>query len=136
MLDAGGGGGAPAATDWASTMESFARSTASFAAGAAAGKIAVSQTGGDALLQAVRTMMQWVDDNSGDLNMLAQQPALGGSRGAEVMKPYVANVAMDGQGFIPMLKKFRESLDQTEQGILDAMKNYQAMDQDGSARLT
>lgn len=133
IADGGGGGLAPMNP---SIVESIGKSFDGFAGGAAAGKIAVSETGGDALLQAVRNMMQFVDDNAGDLNMLAQRPQLGSSQGAEVMKPYVASVATDGQGFIPMLKKFRESLDKAEQGIIDAMKNYRAMDQDGGKRLT
>jgi hypothetical protein len=50
------------------------------------------------------------------------------------MKPYVAQVATDDQGFLPMLMKLRESLEDAEQGITDAMRNYQAMDERGVGR--
>jgi hypothetical protein len=60
---------------------------------------------------------------------------LGSSNAALAMKPYMAQVATDGQGFLTMLMKFRESLNKAEQGIKDAMKNYHATDQGGAARL-
>jgi hypothetical protein len=129
----GGGGGGPLD---ASMVKSIGVAFDGFAGGAKAGKIAINETGGDALLAAIHNMMEWVDGNMGDLNMLAQEPRLGGSNGANTMKPYVVNVATDDQGFMPMLKKFRESLDKAEQGILDAMNNYKTMDVDGAGRLT
>jgi hypothetical protein len=43
-------------------------------------------------------------------------------------------VAEDDQGFMPTLTKFRESLETAEQGIKDAMRNYQAMDESGASR--
>lgn len=134
MQIADGGGGAPS-TGWMDSMQSFMKSADAIAGGAAAGKIAISETGGEALRQAVGNMAKWVDDNANDLERLADEPQLGSSQGAVVMKPYVASVASDDQGFIPMLMKFRESLEKIDQGIIDAMKNYRIMDQDGSGRL-
>jgi hypothetical protein len=50
------------------------------------------------------------------------------------MKRHMSQVATDDQGFLPMLMKFRESLTSAEQGINDAMRNYQSMDQRGASR--
>ena len=105
-----------------------------FAQGAASGSFAISETGGKALLQAIRNMKDWVDENRGDVSELSIQPKLGESHGAKVMSPFVAKVASDDQGFVPMLMKLRESLEDAEKGINDAMKNYQAMDQRGVGR--
>lgn len=128
MLVADGGGG--------SFFDSIGKSMDMFAGGAASGQFAVNETGGKALLQAIRNMKDWVDENQADLQRLSVQPKLGGSNGASAMKPYMANVASDNQGFLTMLLKFRESLDKAEQGINDAMKNYQATDGGGQSRFS
>lgn len=106
----------------------IAKSAASFAKAAAEGSFAVSESGGQALLEAIREMRDWIDDQGLRLNLLQQEPPLGGSHGAQTIKPYVQQVAGDQQGFITMLQAFRESLDQAEQGINTAMGNYQTMD--------
>ncbi|HEV8559493.1 MAG TPA: hypothetical protein VGR06_24390 [Actinophytocola sp.] len=128
-IAAGAIGGAVAGAA-AAIGESFAV----FAKGAASGSFAISETGGKALLQAIRNLKDWVDENQHDVQRLGMEPQLGTSHGANVMKPHVANVATDGQGFMPMLTKLRESLEDAEQGIKDAMANYQAMDQRGAGR--
>lgn len=110
------------------------KSMKDFASTAAAGGFAVNETGGQALLKAIRDMAEWVDNNVRDLRSLVREVPLGGSQGAETMKPHVAQVASDGDGFLPMLVKFRESLVSAEQGITDAMRNYQGMDQRGAGR--
>src|SRR2546430_1182459 len=125
MLVADGGGGGT------SLFDSIGKSMEMFAGGAASGQFAVNETGGKALLQAIRNMKDWVDENQADLQRLSVQPELGGSNGASAMKPYMASVASDSQGFLTMLMKFRESLDKAEQGINDAMKNYQSTDHSG-----
>lgn len=113
-----------------------AQGAANFAKAAADGSFSVSETGGRALLEAIREMKDWIDSKSVDLNTLAQQPPLGGSHGAEAVKPYSTDVATDQQGFITMLGAFRESLDQAEQGINDAMNNYHQMDTGIASRYT
>ncbi len=106
-----------------------------FAVSAASGEFAINpDTGGDALLKAIRDMKDWVDERRAHLNLLTNQPPLGTSHGANTMKPYVAEVATDSQGFIPMLLKFRESLDDAEKGISDAIDNYRELDQRGVTR--
>jgi hypothetical protein len=69
-----------------------------------------------------------------DLETGSYQPPPGTSHGANVMTKVEAAVAEDNQGFMPMLLKFRESLDAAEQGINDAMRNYTAMDERGAGR--
>jgi hypothetical protein len=116
MLDAGGGGGA-----MASSMISFKQA-------AADGSFSVNETGGKALLTAIREMAKWVDDNIMHLGTLGRELPLGSSKGADLMKPYVQQVATDDQGFIPQLKEFRKSLADAEEGVLAAMKNYKNTD--------
>ncbi|MCT2585924.1 hypothetical protein [Actinophytocola gossypii] len=107
---------------------SIVGSAKSFANLASTGGFAVNETGGQALLAAIREMRDWIDAQGYGLNMLAQQPPLGSSHGAETMKPYVADVASDKQGFITMLQEFRTSLDDAERGIQAAMASYQETD--------
>lgn len=97
---------------------------------AAEGSFAVSETGGQALLVAIREMAEWVDGNLADLGTLSRTPELGSSHGAEAMKPYVREVATDKEGFLTMLREFRASLVDAEAGVLDAMKNYRTTESD------
>jgi hypothetical protein len=105
-------------------MAAVAASMQGLKAAAADGSFAVNETGGKALLVAIREMARWVDDNLADLGTLAQQPALGSSHGAEAMKPYVTEVATDQRGFLTMLQEFRASLVDAEAGVIGAMDNY------------
>ena len=114
----------------------IAQGAASFAKAAADGSFAVSETGGQALLEAIHEMRTWIDGQDNNLLFLAQQPQLGGSHGAQALKPYVQQVAQDNQGFVTMLRAFYNSLDQAEQGIKDAMKNYHHMDTGIAKNLT
>jgi len=125
IADGGGGGGD-------SPFEAIGKSMDMFAGAAASGGFAINETGGKALLQAIQGLKDWIDLNRTDLQELAVQRKLGNSNAALTMKPYMVQVASDGQGFLTMLMKFRESLVKAEQGINDAMKNYHATDQ-GSA---
>lgn len=119
MLDVGGGGG----------MAAFSASMANFKDQAAAGSFAVNEAGGQALLKAIRDMAAWVDGKTFELRLLARQQPLGTSNGATLMKPYLVDVATDDKGFVTQLKAFRDSLADAEQGILDAMKNYNTTEQ-------
>jgi hypothetical protein len=118
----------------AADFGAIGRSMGRLARAAASGSFAVSPTGGQALLNAIRDMRDWVDDRRGALEQLTHELPLGTSQGADAMKPHVSQVATDGAGFLPMLMKFRESLTSAEQGINDAMRNYQSMDQHGASR--
>jgi hypothetical protein len=99
-----------------------------FLGSSTSGSFAVNDTGGAALLTAIREMARWVDDNAGALRVLAQQPPLGTSVGANAMKPHVESVATDQEGFLTMLMEFRRSLTDAEQGVLNAMANYREQD--------
>jgi hypothetical protein len=116
MLDAIGGG-------------AMAASMVSFKEAAADGSFTINETGGKALLTAIQEMAKWVDDNLADLSTLARSQPLGSSKGAELMKPYLQNVATDNQGFITQLREFRQSLADAEEGVRAAMKNYGHTDQ-------
>lgn len=95
-----------------------------FKQAAADGSFAVNETGGKALLAAIREMAKWVDGNLADLSTLARSQPLGSSKGAELMKPYLQEVASDDRGFITQLKEFRKSLADAEEGVVAAMRNY------------
>ncbi|CRK60400.1 hypothetical protein [Alloactinosynnema sp. L-07] len=104
------------------------KSMSDFAAGAASGAFSVNEQGGAALLAAIRDMATWVDGEATRLALLNEQPMLGDSNGASVMKPYLQQVANDSQGFNTQLKQFRASLLEAEKGIKQAMANYQHTD--------
>lgn len=123
MLDAGGGGGAISGA-----IQGIAAGTKNLAAAAAEGHFAISEEGGRALLQAIREMRDWINGQDNRMLVLEQEPPLGSSHGAQAIKPYSRDVAADQQGFIAVLKEFGGSLDDAEQGIQDAIKNYHAMD--------
>jgi hypothetical protein len=95
-----------------------------FKQAAADGSFSVNETGGKALLAAIREMGHWVDSNLADLSTLARSQPLGSSKGAELVKPYLQEVAADDRGFITQLKEFRKSLTDAEEGVLAAMRNY------------
>jgi hypothetical protein len=118
MLDAGGGGG----------IGKMAASMQGLKQAAADGSFAVNESGGKALLVAIREMAKWVDDNIADLGTLSRSPQLGSSYGAEAMKPYVREVATDQQGFLTMLREFRASLVDAEAGVVGAMNNYRQIE--------
>jgi hypothetical protein len=130
-IDNGGSTSDSGEVTWASIGESMAQ----FASMAADGGFEVNESGGEALLSAIATMQHWISDKSFDLQQLAQEMPLGTSHAAEVMKPYVRNVATDDQGFLTQLAQFREALNKAEQGIRTAIANYQATDSANQATL-
>lgn len=112
------------------------KSMSDFASGAASGAFAVNEAGGDALLAAIRDMAEWVDGEQASLHLLNQDAMLGGSNGAGVMKSHLKQVATDQQGFLTQLKAFRESLVKAEEGIRQAMANYQNTDSLSAKKLS
>jgi hypothetical protein len=116
MLDAGGGGGLP--------------SMASLKDAAMSGAFTVNETGGQALLTAVRDMAAWVDDNLADYKTTYRGLPLGTSNGAKLMKPYMDEVFTDDQGFFTRLREFRASLVDVEAAIVEAMKQYKGTEGD------
>jgi hypothetical protein len=132
MFDADGGS---AATLGAAAGAAIGQSMMNFASAAASGAFAVNQTGGQALLSAIRNMKDGIDQIQSDVQASNWQVPLGGSHGAKTMAKFDTEVVQDDQGFMPTLLKFRESLEAAEQGINDAMRNYQAMDERGASGL-
>lgn len=115
-------------------FDQIGKSMVSLKRAANSGHFAINESGGRALLEAIGNMRQWVRTNGRQLDQLAQEPKLGMSHGANAMKPYMASVAAGDQGFIPMLKKFAESLDDAEQAIRTAMRNYGQLDEVSGGR--
>ncbi|GAA3021435.1 hypothetical protein [Actinokineospora globicatena] len=115
-------------------LSAIGRAMNDFAGNAASGRFAVNERGGEALLAAIRNMAAWVDSQSNRLRALAQTPQLGTSNNAQVMKPYMQQVAVDDQGFLTQLTSFRESLVKAEEGIKQAMANYRQTDDENAIR--
>lgn len=116
---------------WATIGDSMAQ----FANMAIDGGFEVNETGGEALLTAIRTMKDWANTEALNLRDLAQEMPLGTSNAAKVMKPYIQQVATDEQGFLTQLALFQQSLANAERGIRTAMANYQATEGAKAAEL-
>ncbi|RZS44920.1 hypothetical protein EV193_101801 [Herbihabitans rhizosphaerae] len=98
-------------------------------AAAAKGDIEVEPTGGQALIRAIDKLQGFINEQEGNAVNRQQEPPLGDSNGARVIKPFVASVASDpGQGFYPMLKHLRTQLNTYKDAITMAMNNYKATD--------
>ncbi|ALG08045.1 hypothetical protein [Kibdelosporangium phytohabitans] len=117
------------------SWDSIGSSMDAFAGMAASGGFEVNQSGGDALLKAIRSMREWANEQQLGLRDLAQRMPLGGSNAAQVIAPYAQQVAVDGQGFLTQLKHFNDSLAKAEEGINKAMANYKATEQANRAAL-
>ncbi|MBM7770689.1 hypothetical protein JOD54_000893 [Actinokineospora baliensis] len=115
-------------------LSAIGRAMNDFAGGAASGRFAVNERGGEALLSAIRNMATWVDSQRGRLRALEQEPLLGSSNNAQAMKPFMQKVAVDNQGFLTQLVHFRESLVKAEEGIKQAMANYRQTDESEAVR--
>ncbi len=106
-----------------------------FAALAANGEFAVNERGGQALLKAIRNLIEWIDDQQVRSAYLQQIAKLGTSNNAQVMQPFLQNVASDGSGFITQLQQLRTTLIDAEAGIRQAMANYQHADGQAADKL-
>lgn len=105
-----------------------------FAASAGAGGFAVSETAGQDMLNAIHKLDDRLAVRLADLALLRQQPPLGSSHGAEVVKPFNVQVATDEQGFLTRLEQLREQLAKAEEGIRKAMENYRNAEQDNQRK--
>ena len=120
-----GGGGAPA--NIKASMDDFAKS-------AATGGFAVNETGGQALIDAIDRLLDWIDGSGADLYTLRQNPKLGGSSGGKAMSPFAQKVATDQEGFLTVLQQLQQSLTTAKQGIKTAMNNYRENDATGAGK--
>jgi len=116
-------------------LDAIGKSIDAFAGAAAAGQFAVNRTGGDALLAAIKKMRDWINERQGYLRILEQEPMLGSSNAAQVMKPFVQQVATDERGFLTQLVAFNETLRQAEDAIKQAMENYREADEASAGKL-
>ncbi|MGQ0840280.1 DUF3558 domain-containing protein [Actinokineospora sp.] len=101
--------------------DAIGKSLSDFLSAAKSGGFAVNDYGGQALLNACRDMRDWIDDNRIDIERLTREPQLGSSNAANVLKPYVAAVGSDAEGFATRLMEFREALIHAEEAIHTAM---------------
>lgn len=134
MQIADGGGGAIGSAIGSSIGQSIFDSMNTFASSAASGAFEVSAEGGKALLEAIEEFQKWVDDQAGDIDVIAQRRMLGSSNGAQVMAPFAQQVAVDGQGYGTQLKALQLSLNKAKEGIETAMKKYQETEQANQAK--
>ncbi|WP_424189912.1 hypothetical protein ACOBQX_14170 [Actinokineospora sp. G85] len=111
-------------------------SMAQFVNAAATGQFAVNDHGGQALIAAIDQLQDWLTDNLARLQFLEQEPPLGSSHAAEVMKPFMANVANDHQGFLTQLRALSKNLAEAREAIEIAMRNYQHTDDGIAATFT
>jgi len=116
-------------------LEAIGKSVDAFAGAAAAGQFAVNEHGGDALRKAIHKMTDWIDSKRGELRYLEQEPELGSSNAALVMKPYMQQVAIDQQGFLTRLFALYDSLTKADAAIVKAMENYRRTDDDNADKL-
>ena len=128
LNDAGGGG------FWGSVGAGIGDSMQAFAASAGAGGFAVSETAGQDMLNAIHKLQDRLEVRVRDLSLLREQPPLGSSHGAEVVKPFNVQVATDDQGFITRLRQLQDSLAKAEEGIRKAMENYRNAEQDNQRK--
>jgi hypothetical protein len=105
-------------------MDQMLENMKNFKQSAASGHFAVSESGGQGLLSALRALLDYVVAAEG-IQQLDQQPQLGGSYGARVMAPFVQRVASDQQGFLTQMTRLRDVLADAEDGVRQAMANYQ-----------
>ncbi|MCG8914195.1 hypothetical protein L6E12_00080 [Actinokineospora sp. PR83] len=118
------------------SLEQIGASMNALVGAAAAGQFAVNEHGGNALLTAIRKMLDWLERQEGLRYVLDQEPMLGASNAATVMKPYIHQVATDHQGFLTQLAALRETLVKAESAITVAMNNYRHVDEDTARRLS
>ncbi|EWC60052.1 hypothetical protein UO65_4618 [Actinokineospora spheciospongiae] len=120
----------------AASMQAIGASMNAFAGAAAAGQFAVNEHGGKAILDAIKKMADWIEGQEFDLAQLEQEPLLGSSNAAQVMKPFMVQVATDANGFITQLMAFKDTLRQADQAIRLAMENYREVDQEVASAFT
>ncbi|CAM3859533.1 hypothetical protein KIPE111705_28455 [Kibdelosporangium persicum] len=121
--------------DIGKSIASIGASMGAFAGMAASGGFEVNESGGQALLNAIKRMREWATDQELTLADLAQPMPLGSTSTAKIMVPYLQQVAADNQGFLTQLAQFQESLHKAEEGINTAMANYRATEEAKAAAM-
>lgn len=126
LVDPGGGGGA---------FQGISSAVSGIVAASDAG-FAISENGGQSLLNAIEDLQEAVRTALGKSSALEQQPALGSTPNANVYKPFLATVASDPtQGAIPVLRKLQADLNNAHAAVKKAMDNYQNTDHTNATTL-
>lgn len=102
---------------------------AGFANAAASGQVEINEEGGAALLAVLGRFKQEIIEQQDDLRQISVPPPLGRLKSGEVMAPFMVQVATDGSGFVTRLHELRDSLTKAEEGIKQAMANFQATEE-------
>ncbi len=97
---------------------------------------AISENGGQPLLDAISDLSTEVATALANSSSLEHQPALGSTPNAAVFKPFLATIASDpSQGAIPVLRKLQQDLAAAHQAIQKSIHNYQDTDQGNAANI-
>jgi hypothetical protein len=97
---------------------------------------AISEAGGQPLLDAINDLSHEVAAALGNSSTLEHQPALGSTPNATVFKPFLATIASDpAQGAIPVLRKLHQDLADAHQAIKKSMDNYRGADEDNASNI-
>lgn len=129
LVDAGGGGSASA------SFAGISAAVGGIVAAVNAG-FAISENGGQPLLNAIQDLQTEVRHALDDASILSAHPPLGSTPNANIYKPFLATIASDPtQGAIPVLKKLQTDLNNAHDAIQKAMNNYHATDQGNAGNL-
>jgi hypothetical protein len=90
---------------------------------------AISENGGQPLLDAIQDLRDEVEHALYASQNLQSQPPLGTTPNAEIYKPFLATIASDPvQGAIPVFRQLQDDLDRAAAAIKQAMANYRDAD--------
>jgi hypothetical protein len=126
LADPGGGGAA---------FQGIGSAVSGIVAAADAG-FAISENGGQPLIDAIQDLQDQVRTALSQSHRLEMQPPLGDTPNATVYKPFLATVASDPtQGAIPVLKKLQQDLISAHSAVQKAMDNYKNTDQGNASNV-
>lgn len=95
---------------------------------------AISENGGQPLLNAIQELATEVATALGKSSVLGSHLPLGTTPNADVYKPFLASVATDPvQGAVPALRKLHDQLTSAHTAIQQAMDNYNNSDQESAS---
>jgi hypothetical protein len=98
---------------------------------------AISENGGQPLLDAIQDLKIELESALRDSSKLEMEPALGNTPNAKIYKPFLATVATDPvQGAIPVFRQLLDDLNKAEAAIRQAMANYRDADVSAGADIT
>ncbi|KAA2259467.1 hypothetical protein F0L68_21265 [Solihabitans fulvus] len=115
--------------NFASGLTGVSQAVAGLKAAAAEG-FTVTDSGGQALIDAMNDLHDEITDAISHSDVLGQEPPLGQTPAAQVYKPFLATIATDPhQGMIPALRKLLKDLTDARDSIQKSMESYKGTDQ-------